>query len=109
MKLRAWMSVCLGLTVGAEPDGSAHFTQDAPQTPRRPAAQQPAGTQKRRTAEAPTARAGQEREEGPPPFPAQQRPPSSPEVLERGKTNYASLCSACHGADARGRRTGGVI
>ena len=43
-----------------------------------------------------------------PPFPAHQRPAAPPEVLERGKTMYASMCSACHGADARGGQLGGV-
>jgi cytochrome c oxidase cbb3-type subunit 3 len=48
------------------------------------------------------------RERRPPPFPAQQRPPAAPAVLERGKTMYASMCAACHGADARGGQLGGV-
>jgi cytochrome c oxidase cbb3-type subunit 3 len=43
-----------------------------------------------------------------PQFPAHQRPPVPPEVLERGKAQYAALCSACHGADARGGQLGGV-
>ncbi len=43
----------------------------------------------------------------PPRFPAHQRPASSPELLERGKAQYAGLCSACHGADARGGQLGG--
>jgi len=47
-------------------------------------------------------------ERAPAPFPAQQRPPAPPEVLERGKAMYSSLCSACHGADARGGQLGGV-
>jgi cytochrome c oxidase cbb3-type subunit 3 len=41
-----------------------------------------------------------------PRFPAHQRPPASPEVLARGKAQYA-VCSACHGADARGGQLGG--
>ena len=102
MKLRAWMSVCLGLTVGLSLSGSAHKQDPAPQTPAAPAAQQPGETPK------PPPAHGRDPEEGPPPFPAHQRPLASPEVLERGKTNYASLCSACHGADARGGQLGGV-
>jgi cytochrome c oxidase cbb3-type subunit III len=43
----------------------------------------------------------------PPRFPAHQRPAAPPEQLERGKAQYAGLCSACHGADARGGQLGG--
>jgi len=44
----------------------------------------------------------------PPRFPAHQRQLPSAEVLERGKAQYAGLCSACHGSDARGGQLGGV-
>ena len=40
-------------------------------------------------------------------FPAQQRPPGDPALIERGKTLYSSVCSACHGVDARGGQLGG--
>jgi cytochrome c oxidase cbb3-type subunit III len=40
-------------------------------------------------------------------FPAQQRPPGDPAVIERGKGLYVTSCSACHGADLRGGVTGG--
>jgi cytochrome c oxidase cbb3-type subunit 3 len=40
-------------------------------------------------------------------FPAQQRPPADPAVVERGKTIFSGTCSACHGADARGGQLGG--
>ena len=40
-------------------------------------------------------------------FPAQQRPPGDPALIERGKTLYSSICSACHGVDARGGQLGG--
>jgi cytochrome c oxidase cbb3-type subunit 3 len=40
-------------------------------------------------------------------FPAHQRATAAPEVLERGRAQYAGLCSACHGADARGGQLGG--
>lgn len=40
-------------------------------------------------------------------FPAQQRPPGDPAVIERGRTLYSVNCSACHGVDARGGQLGG--
>jgi cytochrome c oxidase cbb3-type subunit 3 len=40
-------------------------------------------------------------------FPAQQRPPGDPAVIERGRTIYSTACTACHGADARGGQLGG--
>lgn len=40
-------------------------------------------------------------------FPQQQRPPGDPAMIERGKTIYAVICSACHGVDARGGQLGG--
>ena len=40
-------------------------------------------------------------------FPAQQRPPGDPAVIERGRSIYSVTCSACHGADARGGQLGG--
>jgi cytochrome c oxidase cbb3-type subunit 3 len=40
-------------------------------------------------------------------FPAQQRPPGDPALIERGKTIYAVTCSACHGVDLRGGQLGG--
>jgi cytochrome c oxidase cbb3-type subunit 3 len=40
-------------------------------------------------------------------FPAQQRPPADPALVERGKAVFAVTCSACHGADARGGQLGG--
>jgi cytochrome c oxidase cbb3-type subunit 3 len=36
-----------------------------------------------------------------------QRPPASPEVLERGKALYSVHGSFCHGSDARGGGEGG--
>jgi cytochrome c oxidase cbb3-type subunit 3 len=47
-------------------------------------------------------------EQPPAPFPAHQRPPAPPAVLERGRAMYMSMCSTCHGADARGGQLGGV-
>jgi cytochrome c oxidase cbb3-type subunit 3 len=40
-------------------------------------------------------------------FPAQQRPPADPGLVERGRALYGVSCSACHGADARGGQLGG--
>ena len=40
-------------------------------------------------------------------FPAQQRPPGDPALIERGKGLYVTTCSRCHGADLRGGVTGG--
>jgi cytochrome c oxidase cbb3-type subunit 3 len=40
-------------------------------------------------------------------FPAQQRPPGDPVLIERGKGIYTVTCSACHGMDLRGGVTGG--
>ena len=40
-------------------------------------------------------------------FPAQQRTPGDPVLIERGKGLYTINCSACHGADLRGGGMGG--
>jgi cytochrome c oxidase cbb3-type subunit 3 len=40
-------------------------------------------------------------------FPAQQRPPGDPALIERGKGVYSATCTACHGADLRGGQLGG--
>lgn len=40
-------------------------------------------------------------------FPAQQRPPADPAVVERGKSIYEATCRACHGPDLRGGDMGG--
>ncbi len=40
-------------------------------------------------------------------FPAQQRPPGDPALIEKGKGLYSINCSACHGADLRGGGMGG--
>ena len=44
---------------------------------------------------------------GPPRFPAHQRPPVDPAVVERGRGLYVGACGACHGVDARGGQLGG--
>lgn len=40
-------------------------------------------------------------------FPAMQRPPADPEVVERGRAIFGVNCVACHGADARGGQLNG--
>jgi cytochrome c oxidase cbb3-type subunit 3 len=40
-------------------------------------------------------------------FPAQQRPPGDPALIDRGKTFYGVNCTSCHGADLRGGDMGG--
>jgi cytochrome c oxidase cbb3-type subunit 3 len=78
----------------------------APQTPpatANPPAQRPAEPPAHGEVEAPP-RSG---DRDAPRFPAHQRPPAEPAVLERGRAQYAGLCSACHGGDARGGQLGG--
>jgi cytochrome c oxidase cbb3-type subunit 3 len=41
-------------------------------------------------------------------FPAQQRPPADPAVIDHGKTLYGIQCRLCHGPDLRGGDMGGV-
>lgn len=52
-------------------------------------------------------RGGEGRGGEPPVFPAQQRPPGDPVVIERGKALFTVNCVACHGSDLRGGVTGG--
>jgi len=98
------LALGLALTVGLR------AAAQAPAPPAQPPAGQPPAT--------PPPTPGAHGEPAPPPrpagdvqdpprFPAHQRPPASPEMLERGKAQYAGLCSACHGADARGGQLGG--
>jgi cytochrome c oxidase cbb3-type subunit 3 len=56
---------------------------------------------------APAGRGAQGRGAEPPVFPAQQRPPGDPVVIERGKALFTVNCVACHGSDLRGGVTGG--
>ncbi len=45
--------------------------------------------------------------QGPARFPAHQRAPLDPAVVERGRGIYVGTCGACHGVDARGGQLGG--
>jgi cytochrome c oxidase cbb3-type subunit 3 len=40
-------------------------------------------------------------------FPAQQRPPGDPALIEKGRALYSIVCTACHGADLRGGQLNG--
>lgn len=55
----------------------------------------------------PGGRGGQGRGGEPAVFPAQQRAPGDPAVIERGKALFTVNCVACHGSDLRGGVTGG--
>jgi cytochrome c oxidase cbb3-type subunit III len=72
--------------------------QPAPPTPppQTTPAQPPAG-----------GRQGGGRGQQPGTFPAQQRAPGDPALIERGKSVYSASCTACHGADLRGGQLGG--
>jgi cytochrome c oxidase cbb3-type subunit 3 len=50
---------------------------------------------------------GQGRGRGPGTFPAQQRPPGDPAIIERGRALYGVNCTACHGVDLRGGQLNG--
>jgi cytochrome c oxidase cbb3-type subunit 3 len=89
--------------VGATIIGAHVAAQGTPQAPQTAAPQAPprAGTPP-----APAGR-GQGRGRGEATFPAQQRQPGDPAVIDRGKAVYTVNCSACHGMDLRGGVTGG--
>src|SRR5215204_6182997 len=80
------------------------FTQ-APQTP---PPQPPATATPQPPAPDPAGRGqGRGRGRGPATFPAQQRSPGDPALIERGRGLYTVNCTACHGADLRGGQLGG--
>lgn len=80
--------------------------QAPPQTPPQPAA--PAGAPPQGATPPPGGRGqGRGNGRGQAVFPAQQRPPGDPALIERGKGLYAVNCSACHGPDLRGGGMGG--
>jgi cytochrome c oxidase cbb3-type subunit III len=73
--------------------------QQAPPAPQTPAPEPPG---------APAGRGqGRGRGQRPATFPAQQRPPGDPVLIERGRGIYTVNCTACHGADLRGGQLGG--
>jgi cytochrome c oxidase cbb3-type subunit 3 len=99
------MAIGLMLAVGLRARAQAPAPGPAPQQPA-PQAPPPTGHGGPEAAPPPAApRPGPFQET--PRFPAHQRPQASPEVIGRGKAQYAGLCSACHGADARGGQLGG--
>jgi len=57
--------------------------------------------------QAPPAAPGPQRGRGGETFPAQQRAPGDPAVIERGKGLYSVNCSFCHGPDLRGGQLNG--
>jgi cytochrome c oxidase cbb3-type subunit 3 len=77
----------------------------APQTPaaQAPPAQAPRG----QAPQQPPAGRGRGRGDEPATFPAQQRAPGDPALIERGRGIYSTTCAACHGGDLRGGQLGG--
>jgi len=78
--------VAARVTIQGRPSDGAAQTPAAPQAPAAPAGQAGRGLQT---------------------FPAQQRPPGDPAIVERGKQLYGIACRSCHGADLRGGDMGG--
>jgi cytochrome c oxidase cbb3-type subunit III len=85
--------------------GAGLTAQGPPAQPPTPAPTPPAPTTQ---APAPAQPPGGGRGRGQATFPAQQRPPGDPAVIERGRTLYEINCRLCHGADLRGGDMGGV-
>ena len=98
------MALGLALTVGLRAAAQAPATPAQPPAGQAPATPPPTPGAHGEPAPPPRPAGGVQE---PPRFPAHQRPAASPEALERGKAQYAGLCSACHGADARGGQLGG--
>ena len=97
--------VLAGLTIAAQLAAQAPPPQAPAQPPPATGAQQPP-TQPGPGAPAPAGR-GRGQGRGPGVFPAQQRPPGDPALIERGRGLYSVNCTACHGADLRGGQLGG--
>ena len=100
-----WMAVAaLAVALG----GTARMASQSPQQQQPPPTEghggpPPPGAQ----APAPPAGPGQGQRRDLPRFPAHQRPPADPAVVERGRGLYVGNCGPCHGADARGGQLGG--
>jgi cytochrome c oxidase cbb3-type subunit 3 len=93
----------VGFTLAVAHAGAQGTPPQAP--PQAPQPQPQAGPLQGATP-APAGR-GQGRGRGMATFPAQQRPPGDPQLVERGKGVYTINCAACHGNDLRGGATGG--
>lgn len=98
--LMAATVVGLTLTGAVQVTGQAPQQGTPPPAAGAPAAQEHGGPPPPGGAQPPTRR-------GRPRFPAQQRPPADPAVVERGRGLYVGSCGACHGVDARGGQLGG--
>jgi cytochrome c oxidase cbb3-type subunit 3 len=98
-----WMAVAvLAVALGA----TARMTGQAPQPPAQPPVEGHGGPPPP-GAQAPAPPPGQGQRRDLPRFPAHQRPPADPAVVERGRGLYAGNCGPCHGVDARGGQLGG--
>jgi cytochrome c oxidase cbb3-type subunit III len=112
--MRTLSALAVGLTLAAGLRATAQQPAQAPPAPP-PAAGQPPAAPAQPAQPAPvTGHGGPEAAppprpaiQEPPRFPAHQRPQASAEVIARGRAQYAGMCSACHGGDARGGQLGG--
>ena len=95
MNIRLWL-IATAASVTVAIVGAQQTPPPQPPAPQTPQPQAPPGGGR-----------GQGRGARPPVFPAQQRPPGDPALIERGKTLYSVTCSACHGVDLRGGQLGG--
>jgi cytochrome c oxidase cbb3-type subunit 3 len=95
MNIRLWL-IATAASVTVAIVGAQQTPPPQPPAPQTPQPQAPPGGGR-----------GQGRGGRPPVFPAQQRPPGDPALIERGKTIYSVTCSACHGVDLRGGQLGG--
>ena len=95
MNFRLWL-IATAASVTVAIVGAQQTPPPQPPAPQTPQPQAPPGGGR-----------GQGRGGRPPVFPAQQRAPGDPALIERGKTLYSVTCSACHGVDLRGGQLGG--
>ncbi len=102
-------TLAAGALVALTVVGAHVAAQGTPAPQGAPAAGAPAAPAPAPQTPAATAGRGQGRGggRGPAVFPAQQRPPGDPALIERGKALFSVNCSACHGADLRGGGMGG--